>query len=310
MSPPKAAVQAPAKAAGRKLNLTNTALLGRATARAASLFGVDDGRSLREIDLAAITPNPHQPRRVFDPVALQALTDSIERHGLLQPICVREVTADRYQIIAGERRFRAVAALHWASVPAIVTHTDDPATLALIENVQREDLDAVELAAALQALLGEHGATHEQLGLLIGKSQAYVTRTLGVLSLPAAILDDYHAHRGQVSASALMIVAETDGEEAQRALWEQAKAGLSVRQLQAKRKGKDTTPSTADSDTAGTGTDDVVDKLAASLRKSAHALRACRQRGEGLSDDRRRALQTLRDEIDALLSQPGETTAH
>jgi ParB family chromosome partitioning protein len=284
----------------RKLNLANAALLGRATQRAASLFGVDDGRSLREIDLDRIEPNPYQPRRTFAAAALQALADSISRHGLLQPICVREVTADRYQIVAGERRFRAVTALRWTTIPAIVTQTDDPRTLALIENVQREDLDAVELAAALQALLNEHGATHEQLGLLIGKSQAYVTRMLGILGLPPAILDDYGIHREQVSASALMIIAETEGEAARQALWQQAKAGLSVRQLQAHRKERAAAGKVEDGADAGAG---EIDKLVAILRRSATALRACRQQGS-LSVERRQALQTLRDEIDALLTMP------
>lgn len=285
----------PPKTAARKLNLTNTALLGRATARAVSLFGVDDGRSLREIDLAAITPNPHQPRRYFDAAALATLAASIERHGLLQPICVREVAADRYEIIAGERRFRAVSSLNWSAIPAIVTRTDDPATLALIENVQREDLNAVELATALQALLAEHGATHEQLGLLIGKSQAYVTRTLGILGLPPAILDDYQGHRGQVSASALMIVAETEGEAAQAALWEQAKAGLSVRALQASRKEQRAAPDKAEASAES-------DRVIAALRKSAAALNACHQAGSPLSDEQRAALQALRDAADALLA--------
>lgn len=295
----------------RKLNLANAALLGQAGSRAAALFGVDDDRSLRELDMAAITPNPLQPRQNFDEAAIAALAASIDRHGLLQPICVRETQANHYQIVAGERRWRAFRQLERKTIPALVIKTDDPNTLALIENLQREDLDGLETATALSVLLQERGLTHEQLGALLGKSQAYVSRMLGVLTLPRSILDDYAAHR-HVSASAAMIVAETKDPKLQAALWEQAKTGLSVRGLAEARKAAEAAIPLALHDDGGAreaaeqaGRRSVhAPSVKAALRaaqKGTEALRLWRDRGGALSVEQTAALRALRDEIDALL---------
>lgn len=291
----------------RKLNLTNAALLGRAGNRAAALFGVDDDRSLRELDLAAITPNPLQPRRNFDETAIAALAASIDRHGLLQPICVRETQANHYQIVAGERRWRAFRQLERKTIPALVIKADDPNTLALIENLQREDLDGLETANALSILLQERGLTHEQLGALVGKSQAYVSRMLGMLSLPRWILDDYAANR-HVPASAAMIVAETKDPKLQAALWEQAKAGLSVRALTEARKVAETEVLASEDDEGAveqagrrpTRTPSAKAALRAA-QKGTEALRLWRDRSGDLSMEQMAALRALRDEIDALL---------
>lgn len=291
----------------RKLNLANAALLGRAGDRAAALFGVDDDRSLRELDMAAVAPNPLQPRQNFDEAAIAALAVSIDRHGLLQPICVREIQANHYQIVAGERRWRAFRQLKRKTIPALVIKADDPNTLALIENLQREDLDGLETATALSILLRERGLTHAQLGALVGKSQAYVSRMLGVLELPRRILDDYAANR-HVPASALMIVAETKDPRLQAALWEQAKAGLSVRALTGARKTAEA-PSAALVDGGGAVKPAERNRSRApsaktalrSLRKGTEALREWRGRGGELSTDQASALRALRDEIDALL---------
>lgn len=293
----------------RKLNLTNAALLSRAGTRAAGLFGVDESRSLRELDVAAIKPNPLQPRRHFDEEAVASLAASIDRHGLLQPICVRETQANHYQIVAGERRWRAFRSLQRATIPALVIQADDPNTLALIENLQREDLDGLETAGALYALLQERGLTHDQLGALVGKSQAYVSRMLGILELPRWILDEYAVNR-HVPASAAMIVAETKSPQLQAALWEQAKAGLSVRALTQARKegegalfspGADAAPGTVDAKQppvpAAAGKN-----ITRTVRKTADALRGWRESGAAVVGDQRDALHRLRDEIDALLA--------
>lgn len=284
----------------RKLNMTNTALLGRASARASSLFGIDDGRSLREIDMDRIVANPRQPRRRFDEASLATLADSIDRHGLLQPICVREVAADQYQIVSGERRFRAMQALGRQTIPAVVTRTDDPATLALIENIQREDLDPLELATALAELLNERGATHEQLGALIGKSQAYISRMLGVLSLPQKVKNEYADHR-YVPASALMVIAEAKGAAMQEALWEKAKNGASVRALLDSR------------DAAKDGGDETAPRSPPRAPSAERTLRSLRAGTDTLlrlyGEDRRPTqeqtdiLRALRDDIDALLAR-------
>lgn len=308
----------------RKLNLANAALLNRAGDRAAGLFGIDDSRSLRELDVAAVTPNPLQPRQNFNEAAIAALAASIDRHGLLQPICVRETQANHYQIIAGERRWRAFRHLGRTVIPALVIQADDPNTLALIENLQREDLDGLETATALSALLQERGLTHEQLGALIGKSQAYVSRMLGILELPRGMLADYAANR-HVPASALMIIAETKDPALRLTLWEQAKAGLSVRGLTQARKAAETAEQavaaeagaqTVAAEAAQTVAAEAAQTIAAeaarpgkpsvkaalrSLQKGADALRVLRENGGGLSAEQAAALRRLRDEIDALL---------
>lgn len=286
----------------RKLNLANAALLGRAGDRAAALFGVDDSRSLRELDMAAVAPNPLQPRQNFDEAAIAALAASIDRHGLLQPICVRETRANHYEIIAGERRWRAFRHLGRTIIPALVIRADDPNTLALIENLQREDLDGLETATALSVLLQERCLTHEQLGALVGKSQAYVSRMLGILELPRGILADYAAHR-HVPASALMIIAETKGAKLQAELWEQAKAGLSVRGLTEARKQAEATGETGEKpprSARATGGPSAKTALRAA-QKGTEALRTWREQGGELSPEQAAALRALRDEIDGLL---------
>lgn len=284
----------------RKLNLANTALLGRAGDRAASLFGIDDSHSLRELDMAAVVANPLQPRQHFDEAAIAALAASIERHGLLQPICVRETRANHYEIIAGERRWRAFRHLGRAAIPALVIRTDDPATLALIENLQREDLDGLETATALMTLLQERGLTHEQLGALIGKSQAYVSRMLGILELPRRVREEYAAHR-HVPVSALMIIAEAGDLSLQLALWEQAKAGLSVRGLtQARRAAESEAPAASSTEPRPAGKPSVKAALRA-LQKGTEILQALQAQGDRLSAEQAAAVRGLCDDINALL---------
>lgn len=140
---------------------------------------------LRTISLDAIDPNPRQPRDAFDQRSLAELAQSLQTVGLLQPIVVRERAADRYEIIAGERRFRAAQLAGFREIRAIVRHTDDDQVLteALVENIHRVDLNALEEAGAYQQLLDDFGFTHEQLAARLGKSRSTITNTLRLLSL-------------------------------------------------------------------------------------------------------------------------------
>jgi len=146
------------------------------------------GPGVNEIEVAAIRPNPYQPRVQFDEDALMALADSIREVGVLQPILVRPV-ADGYELIAGERRWRASKRVGLQRIPALVRETDDSAALeqALIENIQREELNPLEEAAAYQQLIEDFGLTHEQVATRAGRSRASVTNTLRLMSLPPAI---------------------------------------------------------------------------------------------------------------------------
>ncbi|WP_214319092.1 ParB/RepB/Spo0J family partition protein [Nonomuraea sediminis] len=147
------------------------------------------GAYFKEVSLTAIVPNPRQPREVFDEERLQELAASIKEVGLLQPIVVRSVGGGQYELIMGERRWRACQLAGLEQVPAIVRNTQDDALLldALIENLQREQLNALEEAAAYQQLLDDFQATHEQLAQKVGRSRSHITNTLRLLNLPPEV---------------------------------------------------------------------------------------------------------------------------
>lgn len=141
-----------------------------------------------ELPIAAIIPNRYQPRTVFDASKIEELARTIRIHGVIQPIVVREYEPEKYEIIAGERRFRAVSSLEWDSIPAIVQNlTDDEvASIALIENLQREELTPIEEAKAYQSLLDMQDVTQEALAQRVGKSQSAIANKLRLLRLPEA----------------------------------------------------------------------------------------------------------------------------
>ena len=145
--------------------------------------------SINEIDLSSIKVNPNQPRHEFNPEALQELADSIAEIGIIQPITLRETAAGEYQIIAGERRFRAAQMAGLTTIPAYIRTADDENVMemALIENIQREDLNAVEIALAYQHLLDQYKLTQERLSERVGKNRATIANYLRLLKLPAEI---------------------------------------------------------------------------------------------------------------------------
>lgn len=145
--------------------------------------------SINEIPIGQIFPNPNQPRREFDPVALQELADSIRELGIVQPITLRDQGDGTYLIIAGERRWRASQMAGLESVPAYVRTVDDEnmMEMALIENIQREDLNALEIALAYQHLLEQYSLTQERLSERVGKNRSTITNYLRLLKLPATI---------------------------------------------------------------------------------------------------------------------------
>jgi ParB family chromosome partitioning protein len=144
---------------------------------------------IRRLPIDHVTPNPNQPRRDFDQTALLELTQSIEREGIIQPIIVRNMGLNEYQIIAGERRWRAAKLAHLAEVPVIVRTADDQQVLelAIVENIQREDLNPIELALAFQRMATELGLSHDQIGQKTGKERTTVTNAVRLLQLPMEI---------------------------------------------------------------------------------------------------------------------------
>ncbi len=147
------------------------------------------GSSISEVELSRIVRNPNQPRREFDEDALQELADSIAEIGIIQPITLRKMEDGTYQIIAGERRFRASQRVGLKSIPAYIRTADDDNVMemALVENIQREDLNSLEIALAYQQLLEQPGMTQEKLSERVGKKRATVTNYLRLLKLPAPI---------------------------------------------------------------------------------------------------------------------------
>ena len=145
--------------------------------------------SINEIELSKISVNPNQPRREFDPIALQDLAESIGEIGIIQPITLRQLSEDSYQIIAGERRYRASVMAGLTTIPAYIRTADDENVMemALIENIQREDLNSLEIALAYQHLIEQYGLTQERLSERVGKTRATITNYLRLLNLPAPI---------------------------------------------------------------------------------------------------------------------------
>ena len=181
-----------------------------------------------------ISPNRSQPRTEFDPEALAELTESIRIHGVLQPILVRPLLAGGYQIVAGERRYRASLQAGLSEIPAIVRELDDRETMeiALIENLQRQDLTPVEEALGYSALMNNHGFTQEQIAESVGKSRPAVANALRLLVLPQPVLD--MITEGKLSAGHARALASIEDEETIiKIAGEICDKGLSVRAAEA-----------------------------------------------------------------------------
>ena len=187
----------------------------------------------RELPIYKIEPNPDQPRREFDEVELQQLADSISVHGVIQPLTVREMPNGYYQIIAGERRWRAARLAGISDVPVVVMEADDRKTmeLALIENLQRQDLNVVEEALGYQALIESYGLTQEEAAQRVGKSRPAVANTLRLLTLPGAVLEKLKD--GQLSAGHARAILSLKNEKKQLEAAQKIIAlALSVRQAE------------------------------------------------------------------------------
>ena len=165
--------------------------MGRGLAAIMSVAPRDELQELRPIPVDMIDPSPNQPRHTFDEDSLMALADSIRTSGVLQPILVRPLVSGRYELVAGERRWRAAKVAELTAIPAVVRRHDDAASLevALIENMVREDLNPVEEARACAALVEELGLTREDVGLRVGRSRVAVSNLIRLLDLPDEALE-------------------------------------------------------------------------------------------------------------------------
>lgn len=183
-----------------------------------------------EIDIVKITPNPDQPRKTFDEIALQDLANSIKEHGVIQPITIREVGVDSYQIISGERRFRASQLAGKTKIPAYIRKADDQQLLVmgLVENLQREDLDPIEIAQSYQRLIEEGNLTQEELGEKVGKNHATIANSLRLLKLPPEIQTGLI--NGDISEGHAKALLSLNDENQQKEIYSEIiDKGLSVR---------------------------------------------------------------------------------
>ena len=180
-----------------------------------------------------VEPNKNQPRQDFDEEELEALSESISIHGVIQPVTVRELSSGYYQIIAGERRWRAARMANLTEIPAVIIEADDKKAmeLALIENLQRQDLNPVEEALGYQTLMTEHGLTQEEAAGRVGKSRPAVANALRLLNLCPEVLDTVRS--GQLSAGHARAVLSLKTEKKQKEAAQKIIAlGLSVRQAE------------------------------------------------------------------------------
>ena len=191
------------------------------------------GAVLSDIPVASVSPNPNQPRVHFDEESLTELSASIVEMGVLQPILVRPVDGGAFELIAGERRWRAAQRAGLTTIPAVIRMTDDATSVeqALVENLHRQDLTALEEAAAFQQLLDEFGLTHDQVATRVGKSRSAITNSLRLLGLPPAV--QHLLADGKLSAGhARALLGTPDRARQEQLAREAAAGGWSVRMVE------------------------------------------------------------------------------
>ena len=197
-----------------------------------------DEKGVVTLRLSEIEPNRNQPRTSFDEDALTELADSIQKHGLIQPIVVRPTSSGVYQIVAGERRWRACRMADLQEVPVVIKELDDQKyyEVALIENLQREDLNAVEEAQGYKTLIDVYSLTQEQVAESVGKSRSAVTNALRLFNLNDKALEALK--NGKITAGHARAILAADSDEIATEMLKAALAGASVRELEAMTKSK------------------------------------------------------------------------
>jgi ParB family transcriptional regulator, chromosome partitioning protein len=212
--------------------------MGRGLAAILSVAPKDEAEEFRQLPVELIAPNPSQPRTAFEEESLLALAESIRARGVLQPVLVRSLAGGRYELIAGERRWRAARMAQLETIPAIVRRHDDAASLelALIENMAREDLNPVEEARACAALVEELGLSREEVGLRVGRSRVAVSNLIRLLDLPDEALE--LMERGQLTEGhgRALLLAE-DHAERRNLARAAAEGRWSVRELESRARG-------------------------------------------------------------------------
>lgn len=198
----------------------------------------DRNSSVESIQIERIVPNRYQPRQVFDSSKIIELAESIDEHGLLQPIVVRPIEENMYEIIAGERRFRALQSLHKSQADVIIRHINDEETavVALIENIQRENLSAVEEAEAYKKLLEIGGTTQSELAKSLGKSQSFIANKLRLLKLAPKVIS--RLREGKITERHARAVLSLKEDDQEKLIEQVISQKLNVKQTEARVKQK------------------------------------------------------------------------
>ncbi|MBR3216318.1 MAG: nucleoid occlusion protein [Exiguobacterium sp.] len=234
--------------------------------------------TVQELSLSRLRPNRYQPRKVFEPAKIEELATTISEHGLLQPIVVRKADGDCYEIIAGERRFRAVKSLGWSAIPAIVRDMDDDTTavLALIENLQREQLSPIEEAEAYDRLLALNGLTQDALAKSLGKSQSTIANKVRLLKLPEDVKQSLRDRRINERHARALLPLKEEGLQLQ-VLAEVLEQDFNVKE-----------------------TEERVAFLTTPIEEEKRKPKKQRRRTKSFARDTRIAINTIRDSIDLI----------
>lgn len=249
-----------------------------------------------EVDLDRITPNPDQPRKTFDEMTLRELAASIDKHGLIQPVIVKETAGDTYMLVAGERRYRAHKLLDRTTIAAIVTQ-GNPDEIALIENLQREDLNPIEAAESLATIMERYHYNQEELGRAIGKNRVTINELLRLNTLPQKIKEECRTS-DTMRKSVLIELARLDKTSEQLRLWEEIKNGqLATVRAARERKTIQRLPKP------------VFDKAMENGQRFVLALKVLAKSEDSLAETHYRELLDLHEDIGLIVSQLG-TSLH
>ncbi|PWC83305.1 chromosome partitioning protein [Azospirillum sp. TSH100] len=270
-----------------------------------ALFGLSrHAPHLVEVPVDRIAPNPNQPRREFDEEDLRGLAASIERHGLQQPIGVRQTADDQWQLVYGERRLRAMRILGRETIFGILFTGDDDEEIAIVENLQRSDLNPLEESDALARLAERHGYSHRQLAEALGRKKTYVTMMLSFQRLAPAIREDYPQLRP--TKAKLEALAAIDDQDEQLRAWEKLKRAEAGTPPSPAAPASGPSRREPVSAPAGIASSALPARAAKPVFQARDVLRDLQSKPQPLSDTDRQALADMRAAIDAILAAAGQ----
>lgn len=277
--------------------------------RVAQTFGLDSpaDRRVVEVPLGRIVPNPSQPRRHFDAEDLEGLASSMREKGLVQPIGIKPLDDGRFQLVYGERRLRAAKIIGLDKIVAVTVSGDDD-ELALLENVQRSDLDPFEEADAIERLRRKFDYSYAVLGRILGKSKSEISRALLLLKLPRAVRDEYHLHKP--TKKQLWAIAEIEDVDAQIRTWNAVKSangGPALPPLPTTATGDagsdhdSATPAGARAESPDVALSALPKRLARRIQQAREVLSALRVEPRPLWDSDLELLTRMRDDLNAVI---------